>query len=335
MAERVRNGYKRLFEVHLLHHYWLDEGATRFDLLADPARRLLTYDCRPFLTLAPTPPTAVALAGLGGLYRDTALGGLVIVPDEAVIPNDTVFELVLTVRQATFYTYTALTLPTRNIYELYHPAEDKTYRYKENVPVLSNLTGVARGAGPSQGLYLSREIPTPTPTDRVEALVNTGNALHQLTSDQPGAATRQLAAAIADAPVFVHQADVPALVPPDGLAGVPARGLLLTGGIPDTVFALLRIAAIRPGNAEFSCTADGQARTDHPVFQVRFKNRSTNRHYFSRVTGAPVSTDPDPRPLTRFGNAGSKQKPTIDDIKFSFDQNIPGRITGLSSEIFE
>jgi hypothetical protein len=51
--------------------------------------------------------------------------------------------------------------------------------------------------------------------------------------------------------------------------------------------------------------------------------------------GAPVSTDPDPRPLTRFGNAGSKQKPTIDDIKFSFDQNIPGRITGLRSEIFE
>jgi len=335
MAERVRKGYKRLFEVRLLHHYWLDEGATRFDLLPDPARRLLTYDCRPFLTLAPTPPTAVALAGLGGLYRDTALGGLVLVPDEAVIPDDAVFELVLTVRQATFYTYTALTLPTRNIYELYHSAEDKTYRYKENVPVLSNLTGVARSAGPSQGLYLSREMPALTPTDRVEALVNVGNALHQLTSDQPGAATRQLAAAVADAPVFVHQADVPELVPPAGLAGVPARGLLLADGIPDAVFALLRIAAVRPDNAEFSCTDGGRARASHPVFQVRFKNRATNRHYFSRVTSASTSTDPSPLPLTRFGNAGAKQKPSIADIKVSFDQNIPGRITGLRSDIFE
>ncbi|MBD2766345.1 hypothetical protein IC235_00385 [Hymenobacter sp. BT664] len=335
MAERVRKGYKRLFEVRLLHHYWLDEGATSFDLLADPARRLLTYDCRPFLTLAPTPPTALALAGFGGLYRDTALGGLVLVPDEAVIPDDAIFELVLTVQQAAFYTYTALTLPARSIYELYHPAEGKSYRYKENVPVLSNLTGTARGAGPSQGLYLSREIPILTPTDRVEALVDIGNALHQLTSDQPGAATRQLAAALADTPVFVHQADVPELVPPAGLAGVPARGLLLTGGIPDAVFALLRIAAVRPGRADFSCTAAGRARASHPVFQVRFKNRSTNRHYFSRVTGAPVSTDPTPLPLTRFGNAGPKQKPTGDDIKFSFDQLAPGRITGLRSEIFE
>jgi hypothetical protein len=335
MAERVRNGYKRLFEVRLLHHYWLDEGGILFDLLPDPTRRLLTYDRRPFLHLAPTPATARALAGLGCIYRDTALGGLVAAPDDAVIPDEAVFELVLTVQQAAFQHYTALTLPPRNIYELYYAAEDSIYRYKENVPVLSNLTGVTRGAGPTQALYLSSEMPAPAPTDRVEALVAVGGALQQLTSDPPGAATQQVAAAVAATPAFVHQADAPPLVPPAGLAGVPARGLRLTEGIPDDVFALIRIAAVRPGNADFNCTAGGKARTDYPVFQVRFKSRSTTRHYFSRVTGAPTTTDPGPVPLTYFGNAGHKLKPAPEAIKLTFDPGGASRITGIQSNIFE
>ena len=335
MAERVRNGYKRLFEVRLLHHYWLDEGATLFDLLPDPMRRLLTYDRRPFLSLTPTPATAQALAGLGCVYRDTALGGLMAAPDEAVIPDEAVFELVLTVQQAVFQQYTALTLPARKIVELYYASEDKIYRYKENVPVLSNLTGVTRGAGPTQALYLSSEIPAPALTDRVEALVAVGGALRQLTSDPPGAATQQIAAAVGNAPVFVHQADAPALVPPAGLAGVPARGLRLTGGIPDDVFALIRIAAVRPGNADFSCTVAGKARLDYPVFQVRFKNRSTTRHYFSRATGAPTTTDPSPLPLTFAGNAGTKQNPTPEALKLTFDPVVASRIVSIESNIFE
>lgn len=335
MAERVRNGYKRLFEVRLLHHYWLDEGGTLFDLLPDPGRRLLNYDCRPFLRLAPTLATARALAGLGCVYRDTALGGLVAAPDEAVIPDDSVFELVLTVQQAAFQHYTALTLPPRKIHELYYAAEDRTYRYKENVPVLSNLTGTARGAGPSRSLYLSSEIPAAAPTDRVEALVAVGGALHQLTSDPPTAATQQVAPAVTTAPVFVHQGDAPVLVPPAGLVGVPARGLLLTEGIPDDVFALIRIAAVRPGNADFSCTVGGKARADYPVFQVRFKNRSTTRHYFNRATGAPTTTETGPLPLTYFGNAGNKLKPVPEALKLAFDPVVAGRITGIQSNIFE
>ena len=35
--ETVRIGYTRLFEVRLLHHYWLDDGATVFDAIADEA----------------------------------------------------------------------------------------------------------------------------------------------------------------------------------------------------------------------------------------------------------------------------------------------------------
>ncbi len=50
-SERIVNGYARLFELHLLHHYWLDEGATVFDAMADAGRqrRLLDYDVRKML----------------------------------------------------------------------------------------------------------------------------------------------------------------------------------------------------------------------------------------------------------------------------------------------
>mgnify|MGYP000099484261 CR=1 FL=1 len=114
-----------------------------------------------------------------------------------------------------------------------------------------------------------------------------------------------------------------------------ARGLRLTEGIPDDVFALIRIAAVRPGNADFSCTVAGKARLDYPVFQVRFKNRSTTRHYFSRATGAPTATDPGPLPLTFAGNAGTKQKPPPEALKLAFDPVVAGRIVGIESNIFE
>ena len=47
MAERTGINYRRLFEVRLLHHYWLDEGQTPFEHIADQqmrSRRLLRYE---------------------------------------------------------------------------------------------------------------------------------------------------------------------------------------------------------------------------------------------------------------------------------------------------
>src|SRR6266542_856948 len=135
MAERITNGSKQLFEVRVLHHYWLDEGSVVFDLNGDQAEkdvRLQRYDMRPFLALTPTPETAKALRGLGGVYKATALGGVVVVSGGAVLPVDTTFEFVLTVQASTFLNYTALTLRPQTIVQLYHAPEDKTYRYKEN-----------------------------------------------------------------------------------------------------------------------------------------------------------------------------------------------------------
>lgn len=337
MAERSIKAYNRLFEVRLLHHYWLDEGSTVFDLIASQTERehrLLTYDVRPFLDIAPTAATGRTLDGLGCVYRATALGCVAAVSSGAIIPGDTVFEFTMTVRDAAFYNYSALTLRPQRIYELYYAPEKKLYRYKENVPVLTNLDGAIRGTGPGKTLFLSTEIPAALAADDlVESFVRSGGALLQLTGDQPGGVTQQLGAQAADLPVFVHQGDVPPTAPPAGLTGAPARGLELSPDVPDTLYALIRLSAVRGNDDDFSLIdGAGHAKTPHPVFHVRFKNRSAFWRYFDKSTLAPISTEPDPLPLTRFGNAGTKQKPSEGLVKAI---RTGPAISRLVADIFE
>ncbi|MCI5146068.1 MAG: hypothetical protein D3923_11190 [Candidatus Electrothrix sp. AR3] len=146
MSEQVSNRYQRLFEIQLLHHYWLDEGAVLFDLLESEDKkneRLLSYDCRSFFDLAPTAGTAKVLSGLGCIYKSTPLGCIVAIPDHdhITVPVETMLEFVLTVRDPDLFNYTAFTLRPQTIHKIYYDIEEKTYRYKSNVPVLSNLTG--------------------------------------------------------------------------------------------------------------------------------------------------------------------------------------------------
>jgi len=287
---------------------------------------------RSFLAVAPTAAAAKAFKGLGCVYKNTALGFVAAAPNSAVIPADATFEFIVTVRNPAFFQYTALTLRPQKIYELYHQPEDKTYRYKENVPLLSNLTGASRGAASNKTLFLSKEIPAPAANDQVESLVIAADALLQLTGDQPGAATQQLNADASNLPVFVNQGDAPDITPPAGLIGAPARGVTLKDDIPDDVFAVIRLSAVRADDDDFSfIDAGGKAKPAYPVFQVRFKNRSTTWRYFNKNTGAADFTEPNPLPLTRFGNAGTKQKPSEGLVKVVKSGD---RITQLVSEIF-
>lgn len=306
-----------------------------FDLIPTQAqrdKRLLSYDVRSFLAVAPTDETAKALQGLGGVYRRSALGCIVAVPVSTVIPADAMFQFVVTVQSAAAFDYTAFTLRSWRIFEIYHQPERRTYRYKENVPVLSNLTGASRGAVPNRDLFLSKEIPALAADDQVESLFLSGNALLQLTGDQPGAATQQLNAQATNLPVFVHQGDVPVIVPPAGLGGAPSRGIMLSGDVPDPVFALIRLSALRADDDSFSLIdGDGHAKAHHPVFQVRFKNRSSIWKYIDKSTGAVSSTSGKPLPLTHFGNAGARQKPSEGLVKVV---KSGGRITQLVSEVF-
>ena len=335
MSERMESGYQRLFEVRLLHHYWLDEGATVFDLITDQAKkdaRLLRYNRRPFLGVKPTPKTEKELSSFRCLFRETALGFVVVVPNTAIVPADTVFNFTITVWDRQFYNYTSLTLRPQKVYELFNTLDNVTYRYKENVPVLSNLTGTTRGTGANKALFLSSVCPSPSANDQVESLVLSGNALLQLTSDNPGATTQQLSAQASEFPVYVHQEDAPVIVPPPGLTGAPARGVSLSADLADDVFALISLTAVRASDDVFSFVdGTGRAKPVPPVYQVRFKNRSTIWNYLNKRTGVVESTEANPLPLTYFGNAGTKQKPSEGFVKA---EKSGAKITRLVSEIY-
>jgi hypothetical protein len=335
MAERTSSRYKRLFEVRLLHHYWLDEGATVFDQIASAAKRdgrLLGYDVRKMLDVRPTAATEKELTAHRCVYRTTALGLVVGAPASALLPADTVLTFIVSVRNSQLFDYTSLTLRAQRISELFNSADGITYRYKENVPVLSNLTGATRGVAPNLSLFLSREMPAPDAGDQVESLVVSGSALLQLTSDNPAATTQQLGAQTADLPVFVHQGDAPAIVPPAGLTGTPARGVRLSPDIEDDAFAIISLTAVRAGNDAFSFVdAAGAPKANPPVYQVRFKNRSTVWAYFDKSTRVLNSTTPNPLPLTFFGNAGTRQKPSGSLVKPEMSGT---KVTRLISEVY-
>jgi len=338
MTETLNSLYKPLFEVRLLHHYWLDEDVTVFDLISDADQknqRLLRYDRRSFLTAAPTPATAQRLKGLGCIYKDSAMGFIVALPGTKVIPADALFEFVITVTNSDFFNYTALTLPAQKIAEFYYPPEASVYRYKANVPLLSNLTGVSRGLGNNKSLFLSSKYPGRSPGDKIESLViSPGGALAQLTSDAPNPMYQQLNAQASNLPVFVHQNDVPAIVPPLGLVGAPQRGIRLSDDIPDNVFALIRLSPLRADDNSFSFTdGNGLAKTPYPIFQIRFKNRSTIRRYINKRTGAVVLTETDPLPLTRFRSPSSDSNPAPTEGWVKAEKS-GAKITRLISEIF-
>jgi hypothetical protein len=338
MAEQISSGYNRLFEVRILHHYWLDEGAVVFDSLDETTRnkKLLNYNISGFIALKPTPRTTDLMRNFRAVAKQTGIGLVVALPSDMIIPDDSVFTFTIEITDHTFSSYTALTLLSRKIYECYSPGDDRIYRYKENLPVFSNLTGVPRGVGVGRQLFLSKEIPAPSATDKVEYLVISGNALLQLTGSQPGATTQQLSANAQSAPVYYHQNDAPVIVPPTGLTGAPERGIELSNEIPDNTFGIINIAAVKPGDPEYSCIEGGLAKENHPVFQIRFRNRSLTWAYLNKNNGNPVSESASPLPLTFSGNAGTKQKPSSGVIKADHEDNNPAnRIERIFTEIFE
>jgi len=338
MSEITTTGYKRLFEVRILHHYWLDEGTSVFDSLSEAlkTKKLLSYSLNGIVSIKPLASTSVMLKGLRAFARQTTHGLVVVIPEDAPVPDDALFKFVIEIKDPEFFRYSSLTLQEHKIVDCYSPGEDILYRYKENVPLFSNLTGVPRGSGAGKQLFLSKEIPAITASDKVEHLIITGGALLQLTGSQPGAGTVELSPSAASMPVYYNQQDSPVLGIPPGLTGAPERGIRLTPEIPDNAFGIISITAVKPGDPDYSCTNGGFAKDNYPVFQIRFKNRSVIWKYLNKITGLPVSESTTPLPLTFSGNAGTKQKPSAGLIKADFQGGDPaGRIERIYTEIFE
>lgn len=338
MSERVRTVFKKLFEIKILHHYWLDEGDTVFDFIADSrkkADRLQTYDVRKIVSITPDEPTAKALQTYRCVYRTTAQGLVVMAVENIEIPVESVFTWILTVKDVEFFNYTAMTLSPQTVYRLTSDSRKRVFFYKADVPVLSNNTGTIRENGDNRTLFLSQPYAGISQGDTVEALVVSGNVLNQLISDQPGAAIQNIGSPVSEWPVFVHRIDSPGLNPPEDLAGAPPRGIELNGSIPESVFALIKIQAISTVNPLLSIVEpSGQIKSEAPIFEIRFKNRSTIWRYFSKQDGAFQSEEAEPLPLTYFGVIGTKQKPVAGLIKVEREGAANSRITGLISEIF-
>ncbi|NTU58413.1 MAG: hypothetical protein HGB00_05775 [Chlorobiaceae bacterium] len=338
MAEQIVTGYKKLFEVRLLHHYWLDDGAMAFDRISGQKKEelLMAYDVQAFIDIAPAEETKKLMTGLGCIWRNTPTGFIAAIAGEANLPSDIMFEFILKVRSGEFFNYTAMTLFPQTVRELYSEKDNSRIRFKENVPVFSNVTGAARGTGEDKTLFLSREIPALKPSDRIESIIDKDGALYLLTTDQAAPGMTGMLKLEDDKtllPVFANQDDVPEIVPPEGIAGAPGRGVGLTAGIPEDTFALVRLCPVREDDDDFSfADGSGLARSNPPVFHVRFKNRLTWWKHIDRNRTETMSAEP--LPLTFSGNAsGTKKKPSAGLVKA--EKESGGNITRLVSEIFE
>lgn len=314
MAEKIQNRYRKLFEVRLLHHYWLDEGEIQFDSLSkeQKSKRLELYDSRRLFVIAPTAATANTLKNLNAVYKTTALGCVAAIQNHEnnSVPDETLFEFIVTVQDQNFFNYTALTLREQKIYEFYNQQEKRMYRYKENVAVLSNNTGTFRGnivaLNDKKILFLSREFLEDA--KNIEDFILEDDKLKQLSNENSGH-VHELGDKTKN-PVYIHQGDVPEIVPPDTFTSdiveqLPKKGCLLSDDIPDNVFVLIRLQA-RLDDEEFSLIDENrQVKEEAPVFDLRFKNRSTFWRYIGekKETGRKQESS-KPLPLTYYGNAG-------------------------------
>lgn len=330
-VERLTTAYVTLFEVRVLHHYWLDDGEVLFDALLPSIQqsRLLAFDVRKILDIRPTPESLEVLRGMDAVWRATSTGVVVGIKANRKVPDTAVFEFTLCVTDADYYGYSAYGLVVPSTANVFQTTTRRMFRYRANAALYSNLTGASRGSGSGKQLFLSREYLALTPSDGVESIVDNAGSLVQLTSDPP-VASSQILGITASMPVFAHHGDVPSITDRGNVIGrVPLRGIELPEGAPQETIALIRIGAVRSGDDDFSCTSGGFAKTNAPVFQLRFKNRRTLWRYISRSNG--LSSDAGIFPLTFHGNPHLKVKALPENVK---PVTAGGLVTEIISEIF-
>jgi hypothetical protein len=332
--ERLSTRYARLFEVRILHHYWLDDGATLFDALLPRVQqsRLLTFDVRKILELRPTTETIEILAGLEAIWRATSLGMVVGVKPNRRIPPTTVFEFTMRVVDPHYFGYSAYGLVVPTTATVFQTTTQKTFWYRSNAALYSNLSGASRGSGANKQLFLSREYLPRTSSDPVESIATDDSALVQLTSDPP-ISTAQTLGVASSLPVFAHHGDVPIITAPASAVGtVPTRGFALPEGAPEDTLALIRIGAVRLADADFSCTSGDVAKAVAPVFELRIKNRRTLWRYFNKSDPTIAPTQSGPFPRTYMGNPTTTLKPAHHMVTLDRSGSA---ITNIVSEIYQ
>lgn len=114
--------YNKLFEVKILHHFFLNKGELVFDSMTDEERALMTlnYDVRDFFDIYPTPECQKVLNSHNCVFKPTSQGIIIGVRaegDDQNPPNispfnpfgdDQVFTFVIQLKDMGFMNYTAL-----------------------------------------------------------------------------------------------------------------------------------------------------------------------------------------------------------------------------------
>lgn len=120
----VTISYNILFEVRVLHHYFLNKGETVFDNMSpeEQAAIMLTYDVRDFLEIYPTPECIKVLNAHKCIFKATSQGIIVGIRAEAnnenpprylpfnSFPINQMFAFVIQLRDMNFFNYTAIPL---------------------------------------------------------------------------------------------------------------------------------------------------------------------------------------------------------------------------------
>lgn len=114
--------YEILFEVKILHHYFLNRAQVVFDRipLAERAALMLSYDCREFVEIRPTASCLQLLRSHRCIFKQTAAGFVVALQTHTdpgdpqkrfpFVPfdEDDVFDFTMQITDMNFWNYTAL-----------------------------------------------------------------------------------------------------------------------------------------------------------------------------------------------------------------------------------
>ena len=346
--------YKTLFEVRMLHHFFLDRASDLFDNmdLAGKSRALKGYDVRDFISIEPTAACARILNKYHFIYKNTSLGLIVgtkanfnagkYFPTPAL--DDTLqFTFKISFSDIFFSNYTALPLlQTKDevyFFQNFTTASAKKFPYLAQFAPID--TGDTYSAGELLGnaavnpskLFMANKLTATAPpgADWMEDTLVAGKPLQYATRNDllpvyadairynTGVAGLNLSVSISnrqgeiinppfetltDAGNSVALVDIH-LLPEDFYTielkdpGKPYtkkfsfHRLMQT----DDLDGLINIGAKSDDSTYDLVAADGSL--NEPVFELRFKNRSTVWRYLGeQFTNEPVS---GPHPLTKRG----------------------------------
>lgn len=120
----IRIEHDTLFEIRILHHYFLNSGGTHFEKMTDAkkAESMLRYDSREFFEITPTPDCRRLLTSAKCIFKHTSVGliaGIRSVADElqpgkrtasVQFDDSDTFTFIVELRDQGFRNYTALPL---------------------------------------------------------------------------------------------------------------------------------------------------------------------------------------------------------------------------------